>query len=158
MAFETYQLFGMTADAIGRDGIADALHIGMKHTYNLTADPMTLEVPCKNDAQRLQNMFEKLATHPAGKPALICWRMHFNELFARLIDHEIAKPLTPETVLLEAQEMCAEMGDVLRECKPGFVPDKLAKEAAELIAVLERMVAMAEAADDAVPIRRRSAS
>jgi hypothetical protein len=157
MAMETHDLFAMTADVIGRDGLASALHVGVKHTYNLTADPMTLEVPCRNDAERMQNVFEKLATYPEGKPALILWRMHFNELFSRLIDHENARPLTPETVLVEAQELCAEVADVLRECKPGFVPEKLSKEAAELIAVLERIVHMAEASDDVrstVPFRK----
>lgn len=154
MAIETYQLFEATARVTGRANLARALHVGEKHTYNLTADPMTIEVPCRNDADRMTNVFEMLATYPAGRPALILWRQHFNELFARLVDRETAKPLTPETVILEAQEVCAEVGDVLRECKPGFLPNRLAQQCAEAIARLERLMAMAEAADDIVPLRR----
>lgn len=157
MPLETHQLYQKTAEVIGHKRLASALNVSVAHTYNLTADPLSQNVAVRDDADRLTSMLEALSTHPHGKPALVLWELHFSELFDRLVRRETPEPLTPETVITEAQKAITEFGELLRECKPGFVPEKLAKEAAELIAVLERIVHMAETSDDtvrAVPFRK----
>jgi hypothetical protein len=148
MAIETHQLMAATAGVINHKRMAQALAVSLSHTYVLCADPMAHDAPVRNDADRLVNLLTELATHRNGRPALVMWRMFWKEFFARVIDGEKPEPLTCETIIPEAQQLCAHFSDVLKECKPGFVPDHVAQEAAEMIAKLEQLVACAEAADD----------
>lgn len=154
---EARQTLNAVVDAIGAKRAADAMNLSLHHVYKLLADPVTLDAPVRNDVERLTNLYEVAAAHPKARPALILSRLYWKETFARILDRESAEPLSSVDVVLKAQELCAEVSDVLRECKPGYCPDKIAKEASELIAVLEQLVAMAEVSDDTritVPLRR----
>lgn len=152
---ETLELYRAAAKAIGHKQLADALNISLGHTYVLTADPLAIDAPVRNDIERLTTLIQALATHPNARPTLILFRLYFKELFARVLDREEPTPLTPETVCAETQEAIGQFGELLRECRPGFIPDRIAAEAADVISILERLVASAESSDDnAVRIRR----
>lgn len=144
---EPVQLYCAAAKAIGHKQLADALNVSVGHTYVLTADPLAIDAPVRNDVERLTTLVQTLATHPSARSTLILFRLYFKELFARVLDREEPKPLTPETMCAEVQEVVSQFGELLRECRPGFVPDHIAVEAADVIAALERLIASAESSD-----------
>jgi hypothetical protein len=145
---ESHQLYSAAAKIIGHRALARVLSVSLQHTYVLCADPITLDVPVRTDWDRTKNLLETVASHRDGRPVLIQWEMADKLFYDRVIRGERAEPLTCETVVTEAQAAISEFGELLMECKPGFVSDRIAKEAAEVIAKLERLVACAEAADD----------
>lgn len=154
---ETHQLMQATARVVNHKRMAHALAVSLPHTYVLCADPLTQDAPVRNDADRLTNLLTELASHRDGKPTLVLWELYFAQLFGRLVRNEKPAALTCETIIPEAQKLCAHMADVLAECKPGFVPNTIAKEAAEMIAALRTLIECAEEADDTPATRVRIA-
>lgn len=155
MPIETHQVYAAIASAIGHKRMASTQGCSVQHTYLLTRDPVELDAPVRTDLDRFLALLEVAATHPDGKSATVLAELACNEFFDRINRRQTPKALTPETVCLETQEAIAQFGELLRECKPGFIPDKIAAEAADVIAVLKRFVAAAEKADDVPQIGRR---
>lgn len=146
---ESTQVYRAWAKAIGHKRMASTLAVSLQHSYVLTTDPIARDIQVRDDIERITNMVEASAAHgAAGKAANIQAELYFSDLFGRVNRNESPTPLTCESVILRAQEGCAHFSDVLRSCKPGFIPDEVAKEAAEMIVWLREFVACAEASDD----------
>lgn len=153
---ETVQLYRATAHAIGHKRMASTMGISLQHSYVLTNDPISREAPVRDDVERITNLMEANATHgAAGKAANVHFELYFTELFDRVNRHEIPTALTCETVVTEAQKAIAEFGQLLAECRPGFTPDRVLAEAADVITALRRLAVCAEAADDVTPRIRK---
>lgn len=137
---ETNDLFHIAGDAVGFKQLSHALGLSLAHTYKLAADPMSLDVPVRNDLDRIASVVDMMAARPHAKPALVLWRTWFQDLFARAIYDERAPVLTCDNVQATTERLCSEFADVLKECRKDFVPEAVAKQAAELMAVLETLV------------------
>lgn len=149
MPIESYQLFRAHAAAQGHKGLARSMNISKSHTYVLTTPSEDRETQVRDDVERLTSMCEASATRGStGRVANKLTEVYFKELFDRLNRNQHTEPLTCELVVQRAQRMCERMADVLKECRPGFIPDAIAREAAEMIVELESLIVCAEAADD----------
>lgn len=158
MAIESYQIFQKSAEAQGHKGLARSMGLGLSTTYTRTTPFEHREPQTQDEFQKIESMCEANATRgAAGKVANTLAEVWALELFGRLNRNEHPTPLTCELVVQRAQKMCAHMADVLRECRPSFVPDNIAKEAAEMIVELRDLIACAEAADDGAEQRIRVA-
>lgn len=146
---ETHQLYAEAKRQVGAKVCADALGVGVAHFYKLCSDPMSLDVPIRDDVQRLQNLLEVLAARPHAKPALILFRLYFDDLFARLIDHDAVTPLDCHGITDHVERLCREFADLVHEVKPGFVSDRIASEGSQLMAAVTKLVRCAEVADNA---------
>jgi hypothetical protein len=152
---ETSQLYAGTLRVLGIHRLQQLMGFRKAQSvYKLAADRLALDTPVRDDVQRITSVVEALAAHPNERAVLVMWEMYFKELFNRVIRHQTYESMTAEDVVKRAQELCVEVSDVLRECKPGYSPGKLVKESSELIAVLEKLVGMAEVTDDVVQLRR----
>lgn len=149
MSLETYQLYDAARTQIGVKLLADALNVGVQHAHKLATDPSALDVPVRDDVARITSLLTALAARPHAKPALILFRMYFEDVFSRLLDKEHVSPLTCEGVADHVGRLCTEFAGLVVECKPGFASDRIATEASELIAAITTLVRCAEVADAA---------
>jgi hypothetical protein len=149
MPLETHQVFEASARAQGHKGLSASTQLALATTYARTTpyearDPMT-----PDEIQRITWMFEANATRGGeGKVANVLGEVYFTELFDRLNRHESPTALTCELAVTKAQELCEHFAGVLKACRPGFVPDEVAIEAAEMLVALRDVIKCAEAADD----------
>ncbi len=145
---ETTQLISAAGEAVGYKKLSHALGLSLAHTYKLAADPMSLDQPVRNDLDRIGSVIDLLAALPHARPALILWKEFFDEAFNRALNREHLSALTCEAVPAVAEKLCREFADVLRECRKDYVPDALAKQAAELMAELSLLIRCGELKDD----------
>jgi len=148
MAIETHQLYSAAGDALGAKQAAAILNVGVQHFYKLAADPMSLDVPVRDDVMRITQLVEAMTARPHAKAKLHLWRLYFDDLFRRAVDRDEATPLDCETIREKAAALCQHFGELLAECGPGFNPDRIANEGAEVIAAITTLVRCAELTDD----------
>jgi hypothetical protein len=152
---ETHQLYAAAVDALGAKRVRDELNVGLQHVYKLAADPMTQDVPVRDDVARITSLVDALAARPHAKPALILWRLYFSDMFARAVDRQTVMPLDKCNVAEHVGKICREFAEMMLKLSNGdeLDPDVITKEAADVIAAVERLVRCAEAADDAPKLR-----
>lgn len=113
------------------------------------------------DATGGPNFFDKfeafgdlMAAHPAqGMSVLVQLRIWTDEKFERWFRHGAQSPLLDVELAARAGQACKEFGEFVASLQPGFDPDTVAKEAADVIAILEIIVKAAEKRDDIPKLR-----
>lgn len=150
---ESNQLYSRAIDAVGAKKVAHALDLSLSHTYRIARNPMDIDNPdgtgARNDLDRLEAFGDLMAAHPAfGLSVLVLLRMWIDERFARWFGTAISSPLVDSELAAKAGEVCKEFGELLQQLRPGFDADVVAKEASDVVAVLEQLIKAAECTDD----------
>jgi hypothetical protein len=146
---ESFQIYRQHAQAQGHKGLRSTLGCSLSHTYVLTTPSEARDTQVRDDLERIVAMVEASASRGKdGEVANEMTEVFFSELFNRTNRGDSPKPLTCERAITEAQVLCQHFADVLGTCKPGFVPEEVTIEAAEMIVALRNLIRCAEAADD----------
>lgn len=90
------------------------------HLYAFMRDPQDPEHPdatgVRDPVERLVSLFEAMATYPSLRPLLREWRLFFEGLFARLLDHhETPASITHGDLVRLAGECAREDGESIAE-------------------------------------------
>lgn len=158
MPIESHQIYAASAKAQTPAGLARSMNLqGVGHVYELMKPFEYRHSIVRDDIERFTAMCEGNATRGEdGRVANTLAEVYMIELFDRLNRNERPKPLTCETAVAEAAELCGHMRDVLDVLskKGGPIPDRVAVEISEMIVALRRVLMCAEAADDQ-PVKLR---
>lgn len=158
---DSHELFAASIEVIGAKKVASALNLSLAHTYRLQRSPLDEDpngTGARNDVDRIEQLVDVLAAHPRARPVLHRWRLYFDALFRRAIDHEDARPVSEGAFAERVGQAVIEFGEMLKQCGSDVDPARVAKEGAETIEAIERLVRSALAGvtpDNAEPPLRR---
>src|SRR5262245_29173535 len=114
---ENWTIYRDFADAIGPKKVASALHLSLQQVYKL-CQPLEAD-GVRSDFDRIEQLIDVGAAHPACKPVLVRARLQIDSWFRRALDRDAMAPLTDEKLAERAGVICDEVGDLLQRMRPG---------------------------------------
>lgn len=143
------------AKSINPKKLAHAFGVDISTVYSFArpqADPTHPDATgAINFVDRFEAFGDLLSAHPReGMPIIVLLHTYVNELFARWMQNAIASPLLDSELVARAGQACMEFGEFVASLQPGesFDADRIAREGADVIAVIHQIMVAAERRDD----------
>lgn len=143
---DTFRLCSAIKDAIGAKRFAVAVGRTQQTVYDWCRDPQDPEA---QGSTNLLDWFEAvvvlLGSRPEWRPVLVQLRAWVVGVIDRALGAWQPQPLTRDTLAVKTSAALREFSEFVGECAPaGFDRERLAKEGAEAIAEIERLMRAAE--------------
>lgn len=139
---ETFRICDTIKDALGAKRFAAAVGRTLQTVYSWCRDQHD---PNADGERNLFDWFEAvvdaLAARPEGRPVLIQLRSWMLTVIDRALSAWKPQQLTPDALVHETSRVLREFSDFIDECgSEDFCRDRLAKEGAEAMEAIERLI------------------